>query len=108
MLTNSSILITGGTGSFGHSFVPMTLEKYNLRSLVIYSRDEMKQWEDMPLETISFPLKKTEYVERHVALDRLTDLNVVRTRIPVMEKVLSKIKFYLQTAKKEPFLKHSF
>lgn len=45
MLTNSSILITGGTGSFGHAFVPMTLEKYNPRRLVIYSRDEMKQWE---------------------------------------------------------------
>lgn len=45
MLTNSSILITGGTGSFGHTFVPMTLEKYNVRRLVIYSRDEMKQWE---------------------------------------------------------------
>jgi UDP-N-acetylglucosamine 4,6-dehydratase len=45
MLTNSSILITGGTGSFGHTFVPMTLAKYNLRRLVIYSRDEMKQWE---------------------------------------------------------------
>jgi UDP-N-acetylglucosamine 4,6-dehydratase/5-epimerase len=45
MLTNSSILITGGTGSFGHSFVPMTLNKYNPRRLVIYSRDEIKQWE---------------------------------------------------------------
>lgn len=45
MLTNSSILITGGTGSFGHTFVPMVLEKYNPRRLVIYSRDEMKQWE---------------------------------------------------------------
>ena len=45
MLSNSSILITGGTGSFGHTFVPMTLEKYNPRRLVIYSRDEMKQWE---------------------------------------------------------------
>ena len=45
MLTNSSILITGGTGSFGHAFVPMALEKYNPRRLVIYSRDEMKQWE---------------------------------------------------------------
>jgi UDP-N-acetylglucosamine 4,6-dehydratase len=45
MLTNSSILITGGTGSFGHAFVPMTLAKYNPRRLVIYSRDEMKQWE---------------------------------------------------------------
>jgi UDP-N-acetylglucosamine 4,6-dehydratase/5-epimerase len=45
MLTNKSILITGGTGSFGHTFVPMTLAKYNPRRLVIYSRDEMKQWE---------------------------------------------------------------
>lgn len=45
MLKNSSILITGGTGSFGHTFVPMTLAKYNPRRLVIYSRDEMKQWE---------------------------------------------------------------
>lgn len=45
MLTKSSILITGGTGSFGHTFVPMMLEKYNPRRLVIYSRDEMKQWE---------------------------------------------------------------
>ena len=45
MLTNSSILITGGTGSFGSKFVPMTLKKYNPKRLVIYSRDEMKQWE---------------------------------------------------------------
>lgn len=45
MLSNSSILITGGTGSFGHTFVPMTLKKYNPSRLVIYSRDEMKQWE---------------------------------------------------------------
>jgi UDP-N-acetylglucosamine 4,6-dehydratase len=45
MLKNSSILITGGTGSFGHTFVPMVLEKYNPRRLVIFSRDEMKQWE---------------------------------------------------------------
>lgn len=45
MLNDKSILITGGTGSFGHTFVPMTLTKYNPRRLVIYSRDEMKQWE---------------------------------------------------------------
>lgn len=45
MLTNSSILITGGTGSFGHTFLPLTLAKYNPRRVVIYSRDEMKQWE---------------------------------------------------------------
>jgi UDP-N-acetylglucosamine 4,6-dehydratase/5-epimerase len=45
MLTNSSILITGGTGSFGHAFVRMTLKKYKPKKIVILSRDEMKQWE---------------------------------------------------------------
>ena len=45
MLTNKSILVTGGTGSFGNAFVPMTLEKYDPKQIVIYSRDEMKQWE---------------------------------------------------------------
>lgn len=45
MLQDKAILITGGTGSFGHSFVPLTLAKYNPRRLVIFSRDEMKQWE---------------------------------------------------------------
>lgn len=45
MLNNSSILITGGTGSFGNAFIPMTLAKYSPRRLVVFSRDEMKQWE---------------------------------------------------------------
>ncbi len=45
MFKNSSILITGGTGSFGNAFVPMTLKKYNPSKIVIFSRDEMKQWE---------------------------------------------------------------
>lgn len=45
MFREKSILITGGTGSFGHTFVPMTLAKYSPRKIIIYSRDEMKQWE---------------------------------------------------------------
>lgn len=45
MFDDKAILVTGGTGSFGHKFVEMTLEKYKPRRLVIYSRDEMKQWE---------------------------------------------------------------
>ena len=45
MLNNQTILITGGTGSFGHAFLPMTLDKYNPKKVIIYSRDEMKQWE---------------------------------------------------------------
>lgn len=44
MFNNKSILITGGTGSFGNTFVPMTLAKYNPKKMIIYSRDEMKQW----------------------------------------------------------------
>jgi FlaA1/EpsC-like NDP-sugar epimerase len=45
MNDNSSILITGGTGSFGHAFVSTVLKKYNPRRVIVYSRDEMKQWE---------------------------------------------------------------
>jgi len=45
MLSNKTILVTGGTGSFGNTFVPMTLAKYNPKKIIILSRDEMKQWE---------------------------------------------------------------
>jgi len=45
MLSDSIILVTGGTGSFGNKFIPMTLEKFNPKKLIIFSRDEMKQWE---------------------------------------------------------------
>lgn len=45
MLQNSVILVTGGTGSFGNKFIPMTLEKYNPKKIIVFSRDEMKQWE---------------------------------------------------------------
>ena len=45
MLNGKSILITGGTGSFGHRYVSTLLDKYNLKRLVIFSRDELKQYE---------------------------------------------------------------
>lgn len=45
MLNNSSILVTGGTGSFGNTFVPLTLKTHNPKKIIIFSRDEMKQWE---------------------------------------------------------------
>jgi UDP-N-acetylglucosamine 4,6-dehydratase (inverting) len=44
MLNNKSILITGGTGSFGKIFIQTILEKYKPERLVIYSRDELKQY----------------------------------------------------------------
>ena len=46
MLDNKSILVTGGTGSFGRAFVRTVLDKYpGVKRLVIYSRDELKQFE---------------------------------------------------------------
>ena len=45
MFNGKSILITGGTGSFGHRYVSTLLEQYDLKRLVIYSRDELKQYE---------------------------------------------------------------
>jgi len=45
MFNGKSILITGGTGSFGHRYVSTLLQQYNLKRLVIYSRDELKQYE---------------------------------------------------------------
>lgn len=51
MFKDKVILITGGTGSFGHKFVEMTLAKYNPKKIIIYSRDEMKQWEMAKLYT---------------------------------------------------------
>jgi len=45
LFTNHVILVTGGTGSFGNAFVPLTLQRFNPRKLIVYSRDEMKQWE---------------------------------------------------------------
>jgi len=45
VLKNSIILVTGGTGSFGNTFIPMTLAKYNPKKIIVFSRDEMKQWD---------------------------------------------------------------
>jgi UDP-N-acetylglucosamine 4,6-dehydratase/5-epimerase len=53
MLNGKSILITGGTGSFGHCYVSSLLKNYNLKRLVIYSRDELKQY-DMLIKFSSY------------------------------------------------------
>lgn len=44
MLNNKTILITGGTGSFGNAFTEYVLEHYNPKKIIIYSRDEYKQF----------------------------------------------------------------
>ena len=57
MLNNKSVLITGGTGSFGKKCARMILERYTPRRLIIYSRDELKQYEmaqDFKAEAMRF------------------------------------------------------
>ena len=44
MLNNKTILVTGGTGSFGKCFTKYVLTNYNPKKIIIYSRDEFKQW----------------------------------------------------------------
>ena len=44
-LDNATVLITGGTGSFGKKFVEKTLEHFSPKKIIIFSRDEIKQWE---------------------------------------------------------------
>ena len=44
--SSSRILITGGTGSFGKAFIKEVLQRYpDVSRIVVYSRDELKQWE---------------------------------------------------------------
>ena len=44
MLNGKTILITGGTGSFGHAFTEFVLKHYQPEKIIIYSRDEFKQF----------------------------------------------------------------
>jgi UDP-N-acetylglucosamine 4,6-dehydratase len=57
MFNDKSILITGGTGSFGKQYIKTILQRYQARKLIIYSRDELKQYEmqqDFPQSCMRF------------------------------------------------------
>ena len=55
VLQESDILVTGGTGSFGKAFVRYALENLNPRRLIIFSRDELKQYEVRQLQRRQAP-----------------------------------------------------
>jgi len=55
MLNDKSILITGGTGSFGQKFVSTVLERYSAKRIIVYSRDELKQSEMKSSESFQNP-----------------------------------------------------
>ena len=48
-LDDATVLVTGGTGSFGRRFVATAFERYRPRKVIVFSRDEAKQW-DMSLQ----------------------------------------------------------
>ncbi len=95
MLENSNILVTGGTGSFGSKFIPLTLQKYNPDRLVVFSRDEMKQWEmqkvyeeDLNIEPQTIFFKKPskiagQYITNCSQADLYVDRKDGRTRLRV-------------------------
>ena len=58
MFNNKNILITGGTGSFGQNFVKMIIKNYKPKKLIIFSRDELKQYE----MSLKFPSKKYNFI----------------------------------------------
>ena len=58
MFNNKNILITGGTGSFGQNFVKIIIKKYKPKKLIIFSRDELKQYE----MSLKFPSKKYNFI----------------------------------------------
>src|SRR3984957_1931645 len=57
-LNDKAVMITGGTGSFGKHFVKLVIERYKPRRLVIFSRDELKQYEMQQL----FPMEQYPYM----------------------------------------------
>ena len=76
MLYNSKILVTGGTGSFGKAFCKKILQVYKPKRIVVYSRDELKQFDmandkffkkmTLPFPFYCFTLK--QWVEKGVLL----------------------------------------
>ena len=72
MLNGKSILITGGTGSFGKKITEIILKRYpQIKRLVIYSRDELKQYE------MSHKYDTTQYPQIRYFIGDIRDYNVV-------------------------------
>ena len=81
--SNSRLLITGGTGSFGKAFISRVLKEYpDIRRLVIYSRDELKQWELQQ----RFPADK--YPQLRFFLGDVRDQNRLRRALEGVDTVV--------------------
>lgn len=61
MLTDKTVLVTGGTGSFGKRFISTVLSRFNAKKIIIYSRDELKQFEMQTSPEFQPHLKKLRF-----------------------------------------------
>ena len=82
MLNNKSILITGGTGSFGKKFIEKVVKNYKPKKLIVYSRDELKQFEMQK----NFSESKYKYLRYFIGDVRDYDrLKIVINKFPSFE-----------------------
>jgi len=73
MVNNKTILVTGGTGSFGKKFIKTVLDRYNPNKIIVYSRDELKQFDMQQVWPISDTKPMMRYFIGDVRdLDRLS------------------------------------
>lgn len=78
----ASLLITGGTGSFGYAFCSHMLSTYKLEKLIIYSRDELKQYE------MSQKLSQSEYPELRYIIGDVRDCNRLQSAMKGVDYVI--------------------
>lgn len=82
MFTNKTIMITGGTGSFGNRFINKFLEKFNPRKVIVYSRDEYKQF----IMSQKFP--PSEYPQIRFLLGDVRDLDRLKMAMREVDYVI--------------------
>lgn len=99
MFNNKSVLVTGGTGSFGKSFCKFLLEKYNPKKLIIFSRDELKQYEMQKMDFIIKNKKKIRFFIGDVRDRSRLDIAFNQVNIVIHAAALKQV----DTAEYNPF-----
>ena len=110
MVNNKTLLITGGTGSFGQKITDYILKKYKPKKLIIYSRDELKQYEMSKifkhkclrffigdvrdLSRLKFAMREVDYVIhaaalKHVPVAEYNPLECIKTNIYGAENIIT-------------------
>ena len=93
MLNNKSVLITGGTGSFGKKFVEIILRDYpQVKKIIIYSRDELKQFEDGKKKIRQFENREKMLRQKLSREERRTRSHRLIVRGAVFESIVPEAK----------------